>query len=94
MNTLSSSRFILSKIVPQLIHGSSFLLRFLAKVAVLYPNDALQKDIANRTYKLVEIFKMQGGEEYVMHDINEINIIVRKSRFSGNVWVSESMSVV
>ena len=36
---------------------------------------------------------MQGGEDYVIHDINEENIIVGKIKFSGNVRVSESMSV-
>eukprot|EP00551_Chaetoceros_affinis_P010448 CAMPEP_0203662688 /NCGR_PEP_ID=MMETSP0090-20130426/567_1 /ASSEMBLY_ACC=CAM_ASM_001088 /TAXON_ID=426623 /ORGANISM="Chaetoceros affinis, Strain CCMP159" /LENGTH=1308 /DNA_ID=CAMNT_0050525513 /DNA_START=591 /DNA_END=4517 /DNA_ORIENTATION=+ len=68
-------------------------MKLCAEVAVLYPNNASQKDIAKRTCKRVEIFKMQGGEEYVLHDINENNIIVGKSRFSGNVRVSESMSV-
>jgi glyoxylase-like metal-dependent hydrolase (beta-lactamase superfamily II) len=36
---------------------------------------------------------MPGGTEYIMHDIDEKNHIVGKARFSGNVKVSESMSV-
>jgi len=64
-----------------------------ADVAVVYPSDATQKDITNRTCKRVELFKMPGGTEYIMHDINEHNIIVGKTRFSGNVRVSERMSV-
>jgi hypothetical protein len=41
----------------------------------------------------VEIFKMPGGTEYILHDIDEHNYIVGKARFSGHVKVSESMSV-
>jgi glyoxylase-like metal-dependent hydrolase (beta-lactamase superfamily II) len=36
---------------------------------------------------------MPGGTEYILHDIDENNFIVGKARFSGNVKVSESMSV-
>lgn len=36
---------------------------------------------------------MPGGTEYIVHDIDENNIIVGKARFSGHVRVSEKMSV-
>lgn len=64
-----------------------------AEVAVVFPKDATQKEKDDRTCKRVEIFKIQGAEEYILHDIDENNIIIGKSRFSGNVRVSESMSV-
>ena len=36
---------------------------------------------------------MPGGTDYVVHDINENNIIIGKIKFAGHVRVSESMSV-
>lgn len=65
----------------------------IAEVAVVFPKDATQKEQDERTCKRVEIFKIQGAEEYILHDIDENNIIVGKTRFSGSVRVSESMSV-
>lgn len=41
----------------------------------------------------MEIFKMPGGTEYIIHDVDEQNHIVGKARVSGHVKVSESMSV-
>lgn len=64
-----------------------------AEVAVVYPIDATQEEKNERTCKRVEVFKIQGAEEYILHDIDENNIIVGKTRFSGSVRVSESMSV-
>lgn len=37
---------------------------------------------------------MPSGTDYVVHDIDENNIIVGKARFSGNVRVSEGISVI
>lgn len=62
-------------------------------VAVVYPQDATPEQIEARTVKRVEIFKMPGGTEYIMHDIDENNIIIGKARFSGHVKVSEGMRV-
>ena len=62
-------------------------------MAVLYPPAASHAEIAARTCKRVEIFKMPGGAEYVIHDINENNVIVGKGKFSGTVKVSASMGV-
>ena len=36
---------------------------------------------------------MPGGTEYIIHDVNENNVIIGKARISGHVKVSESMSV-
>jgi Metallo-beta-lactamase superfamily len=49
--------------------------------------------MSTRSCKRVEIFKMPGGTEYILHDIDENNFIVGKAKFSGNVKVSESLSV-
>jgi len=65
----------------------------LAAVAVVYPQDATPEQIEARTVKRVEIFKMPGGTEYILHDIDENNLIVGKARFVGHVKVSESMRV-
>ena len=37
---------------------------------------------------------MPSGTDYVLHDIDENNVIVGKARFSGNVRVSEGISVI
>jgi len=59
----------------------------------LHPPSATPKEIATKSCKRVEIFKMPGGAEYIVHDIDENNIIVGKGRFSGNLRVSASMGV-
>jgi len=64
-----------------------------ADVAVVYPSDATPDEIAARTCKRVEIFKLFGGREYVIHDIDERNYIVGRAKLSGSVHVSESMGV-
>lgn len=43
----------------------------IAAVAVVYPQDATPEQIEARTVKRVEIFKMPGGTEYILHDIDE-----------------------
>mmetsp|Transcript_31615 Transcript_31615/g.52175 ORF Transcript_31615/g.52175 Transcript_31615/m.52175 type:complete len:1449 (+) Transcript_31615:454-4800(+) len=67
--------------------------RWIGDVSTVWPADATEEQIKNRTCKRVEIFKMPGGTEYIMHDIDEENYIVGKARFSGHVKVSESMGV-
>jgi hypothetical protein len=62
-------------------------------VAVLYPPGASQSEISAGICKRVEIFKLPGRAEYVIHDINESNTIVGKGKFSGTVRVSASMAV-
>jgi glyoxylase-like metal-dependent hydrolase (beta-lactamase superfamily II) len=62
-------------------------------VSVVYPQDATEEQIKQRSVKRVEIFKMPGGTEYIVHDVDEHNRIVGKARFAGHVKVSESMKV-
>lgn len=74
-------------------HSAHRPLRELVAVSVVYPQDATTEQIEARAVKRVEIFKMPGGTEYILHDIDENNHIVGKARFSGHVKVSESMRV-
>jgi len=62
-------------------------------VSTVYPDNATPEQITKKAVKHVEIFKMHGGTEYIVHDIDQNNIIVGKARFSGNLKVSEFMSV-
>jgi glyoxylase-like metal-dependent hydrolase (beta-lactamase superfamily II) len=59
----------------------------------VYPSNATPEQIKSGKVPLVEIFKMPGGTEYIVHDVDENNIIIGKARFSGHVKVSESMRV-
>ena len=59
----------------------------------MYPPAASPEEIANKTCKRVEVFKVPGSGEYILHDIDENNIIVGKGNFSGNLRVSASMGV-
>jgi len=67
--------------------------RWIGDVATVWPVTATKEEIQQRSCKRVEIFKMPGGNEYVLHDIDENNHIVGKALFPGHVKVSESMSV-
>jgi len=67
--------------------------RWIGDVSTVWPTNASEEDIICRKCKRVEIFKMPGGTEYILHDIDENNYITGKARFSGNVKVSESMGV-
>ncbi|KAL3921111.1 MAG: hypothetical protein SGILL_002921 [Bacillariaceae sp.] len=67
--------------------------RWVGDVATVWPTTATEEQIKNRSVPRVEIFKMPSGTEYIIHDIDENNVIIGKARFSGHVKVSESMSV-
>jgi len=69
-------------------------IRWIGDVAKIYPSDAPPEQIAANKTKRVEIFKMPSGTDYILHDIDENNTIVGKVRFSGNVQVSEGISVI
>lgn len=69
-------------------------IRWIGDVSKIYPSDAPPEQIAANKTKRVEIFKMPSGTDYILHDIDENNIIVGKVRFSGNVQVSEGISVI
>lgn len=73
--------------------GFSLNSQTIKEMAVLYPPAASPKEVANKTCKRVEIFKVPGGGEYIIHDIDENNTIVGKFKFSGNLRVSASMGV-
>jgi len=65
----------------------------IAEMAVIWPPKATPEEIAARSVPRVEVFKMPGGAEYVIHDIDSNNKIIGRARIAGNVRVSESMSV-
>ena len=69
-------------------------IRWIGDVAKIYPSAASEEDIALNKTKRVEIFKMPSGTDYILHDIDENNIIVGKIRFSGNVRVSDEIGVI
>lgn len=73
--------------------GSIFPRVRLCEMAVLYPPSASQEEIDAKSCKRVEIFKMPGAAEYIVHDIDEKNNIVGKGRFSGSIRVSANLSV-
>lgn len=62
-------------------------------VATVWPPNATEEEVSARSVPRVEIFKMPGGTEYIIHDIDKNNYIIGKARFSGHVKVSEQMSV-
>lgn len=59
----------------------------------MWPFGATPEQIKNRSVPRVEIFKMPGGTEYIVHDIDTNNHIIGKARILGHVKVSEEMSV-
>lgn len=61
--------------------------------AILWPSNATDEQKQTRSVARLELFKMPGGTEYIVHDVNAENHIVGKARVSGHVKVSESMSV-
>ena len=65
----------------------------MAEVATIWPPRATPEEIAARSVPRVEVFKMPGGSEYVIHDIDGNNKIIGRARIAGNVRVSDSMSV-
>jgi len=67
--------------------------RFMGDIATVWPVSATEEQIQNRSCPRVEIFKMPGGTEYIIHDIDENNKIIGKARIAGHVKVSEAMSV-
>lgn len=67
--------------------------KWLGEVAIVYPPNATSEQKLNKTAARLEIFKMAGGTEYIVHDVDENNIIVGKARFSGTVRVPDELSV-
>lgn len=67
--------------------------KWMGDVATVWQNDATAEQIASRSCKRVEIFKMPGATDYILHDIDENNFIVGKVKFSGHVRVPDHLSV-
>ena len=67
--------------------------KWLGEVATVYPTDATDEEKQNNSTARVEIFKMAGGTEYIVHDVDKNNIIIGKARFSGTVRVPDELSV-
>jgi hypothetical protein len=65
-------------------------LKWLGDVCTLHPPSNKQSQVSAR----VEIFRMAGGTEYIIHDIDDSNIIIGKACFSGTVQVSDFMEVI
>jgi hypothetical protein len=67
--------------------------KWLGEVATVYPTDTTDEEKRNSSTARVEIFKMAGGTEYIVHDVDKNNIIIGKARFSGTVRVPNELSV-
>lgn len=67
--------------------------KWLAEVATVWPMDATEEQITNRSVPRVEIFRMPGGAEYIVHDVDETNTIIGKARFSSTVKVPDEIAV-
>jgi glyoxylase-like metal-dependent hydrolase (beta-lactamase superfamily II) len=63
------------------------------EVAIVWPPNATDEEKKNRSVHRVELFKMPGGTEYVVHDVDVNNQIIGKARLSGHVKVSENLRV-
>ena len=67
--------------------------KWLGNIVTIYPSTATDEDKLTTKTARVEIFKMPGGLEYIVHDIDEYNHIIGKVRFSGSVHISDSLVV-
>jgi len=67
--------------------------KWLGQMSTVWPMDASPEDIEARRVPRVEIFRMPGGSEYYIHDVDVNNIIVGKYRFSGTVRIPEKIAV-
>eukprot|EP00566_Odontella_aurita_P001806 CAMPEP_0113592972 /NCGR_PEP_ID=MMETSP0015_2-20120614/38153_1 /TAXON_ID=2838 /ORGANISM="Odontella" /LENGTH=1756 /DNA_ID=CAMNT_0000499587 /DNA_START=517 /DNA_END=5788 /DNA_ORIENTATION=+ /assembly_acc=CAM_ASM_000160 len=67
--------------------------KWLGDVATIWPTDVSEEGKRMHRGPRVEIFKMTGGTEYIVHDVDENNTIVGKARFSGTVRVPDEIAV-
>lgn len=67
--------------------------KWLGEVATVWPADATPEQVEARAVPRVEIFKMPGASEYVIHDVDVNNYIVGKARLGGAVEVPDEMAV-
>lgn len=59
----------------------------------MFPSGASEEEKQQKTCPRVEIFKMAGGTEYIVHDIDKDNTIVGKVRFSGTVYIPDELEL-
>jgi hypothetical protein len=67
--------------------------KWLGEIATVYPPMATEAEKQTNSTARVEIFKMAGGTEYIVHDVDENNIIIGKARFSGTVRAPDELSL-
>jgi len=67
--------------------------KWLSEVATVYPKDATEEQKRSNSCERVEIFKMAGGTEYIIHDVDKNGIIIGKAQISGTVKVPDAISV-
>ena len=67
--------------------------KWLGELAVVYPPNIKTECERKVNRARVEIFKMAGGTEYIVHDIDDNNIIIGKTRFSGSVRTPDELSI-
>lgn len=67
--------------------------KWLGEVATVYPSGTTEEEKKSNKAARVEIFKMAGGTEYIIHDVNKDNIIIGKARISGTVRVPDELSL-
>lgn len=67
--------------------------KWLGEVATIWPMNASPAEIQSRSVPRVEVFRMPGGSEYFIHDVDENNIIVGKYRFSGTVRIPDKIAI-
>lgn len=67
--------------------------KWLGEVATVYPPTATEDEKRTNSTARVEIFKMAGGTEYIVHDVDKNNIIVGKTRISGTVRAPDELSL-
>jgi hypothetical protein len=67
--------------------------KWLGEVATVYPPNTTEDQKLTNSTARVEIFKMAGGTEYIVHDVDENNVIVGKTRFSGTVRAPDLLSL-
>jgi len=66
---------------------------WLGEITTVYPDDTTTEERMTSNCPRVEIFKMVGGTEYVVHDIDKQNYIIGKVTFNGSVRVPDEISV-
>lgn len=78
---------------PQVVNGSYSKVKWLGEKATIWPMNATPEQIKDRSAPRVEVFRMPGGAEYVLHEVDADNSITGKVRISGTVRVPDEIAV-